>query len=230
MVNIILFSGNNKTADIISRIAGKAGFNLMLEKTAASGAWNLDKADILLLDIVNPNKNHIKPVGALDNLIESLGSFEKGKIAILLPGQIDFFLKNSTGFDDFIFPERLEDELIVRINFLLSKMKLAAPGNSITVGDLLLNMDKYEIVVNRKVIELTYKEFELLKILMQNQNKVFTRINLLSSVWGYDFYGGSRTVDVHMRRLRAKIPPPYNNMLKTIRNVGYMFSPDYLSG
>ena len=62
-------------------------------------------------------------------------------------------------------------------------------------------------------------------LLMQNKDKVFTRINLLSTVWGYDYYGGSRTVDVHMRRLRAKIPPPYNNMLRTIRNVGYMFSP-----
>jgi len=68
-------------------------------------------------------------------------------------------------------------------------------------------------------------ELEMLKLFMQNINRVFTRIDLLSTVWGYDYYGGSRTVDVHMRRLRAKIPPPYNDMLKTIRNVGYIFSP-----
>jgi len=71
---------------------------------------------------------------------------------------------------------------------------------------------------------LTFKEFEMLKLFMQNENRVFTRMDLLSTVWGYDYYGGSRTVDVHMRKLRAKIPPPYNNMLTTIRNVGYMFS------
>ena len=105
-------------------------------------------------------------------------------------------------------------------------MKLIVPADSLVVGDMVLNMEKYELMVDSQVIVLTFKEFEMLKLLMQNKDKVFTRINLLSTVWGYDYYGGSRTVDVHMRRLRAKIPPPYNNMLKTIRNVGYMFSPE----
>jgi len=72
---------------------------------------------------------------------------------------------------------------------------------------------------------LTFKEYELLKILLENQNKVCSRNKLLSVIWGYDFYGGSRTVDVHMKRLRSKLDTPYNLMLKTIRNVGYMFSP-----
>jgi two-component system alkaline phosphatase synthesis response regulator PhoP len=103
-------------------------------------------------------------------------------------------------------------------------MKILVPQNSFVVGDLILNFEKYELKVNDRIIVLTFKEFEMLKLLLQNQDKVFTRINLLSTVWGYDYYGGSRTVDVHMRRLRAKIPPPYNKMLKTIRNVGYMFS------
>jgi len=98
-------------------------------------------------------------------------------------------------------------------------------GNSIVVGELVLNLDKYELSVGGEVIVLTFKEFEMLKLLMKNKNKVFTRIKLLSLVWGYDYYGGSRTVDVHMRRLRSKIPLPYCDMLKTIRNVGYMFSP-----
>jgi DNA-binding response OmpR family regulator len=90
---------------------------------------------------------------------------------------------------------------------------------------MVLNLEKYELSVDSRPIVLTYKEFEMFKLLLQNRDRVFTRIDLLSSVWGYDYYGGSRTVDVHMRRLRAKIPPPYNKMLKTIRNVGYMFSP-----
>jgi DNA-binding response OmpR family regulator len=81
------------------------------------------------------------------------------------------------------------------------------------------------LAVNGLSIELTFKEYELLKILLENQNKVLSRNKLLSVVWGYDFYGGSRTVDVHMRRLRSKLDAPYNLMLKTVRNVGYMFSP-----
>ncbi|MCK5566695.1 MAG: response regulator transcription factor [Actinomycetia bacterium] len=104
-------------------------------------------------------------------------------------------------------------------------MKVIIPKDSLVVGDMILNLEKYELSVNGEIVALTFKEFEILKLLLQNKNKVFTRINLLSAVWGYDYYGGSRTVDVHMRRLRVKIPPPYNNMLKTIRNVGYMFSP-----
>ena len=111
-----------------------------------------------------------------------------------------------------------------RIKFLLLRMKVLIPKDSLVVGDMVLNLEKYELTINSEVVVLTFKEFEMLKLLLQNQDKVFTRINLLSTVWGYDYYGGSRTVDVHMRRLRAKIPPPYNNMLKTIRNVGYMFS------
>ncbi len=128
--------------------------------------------------------------------------------------------------DDFILPSQIEAELIPRVNFLLLKMKVLVPKDSLVVGDMLLNFEKYELKVNGGIVVLTFKEFEMLKLLMQNQDKVFTRIDLLSKVWGYDYYGGSRTVDVHMRRLRAKIPPPYNKMLKTIRNVGYMFSPE----
>jgi DNA-binding response OmpR family regulator len=93
-------------------------------------------------------------------------------------------------------------------------------------GSLVLNLDKYELTVNDNEVELTFKEYELLKLLLENPDKVYSRNKLLSIVWGYDFYGGSRTVDVHMRRLRSKLELPYSDMLKTVRNVGYMFSPD----
>ena len=99
--------------------------------------------------------------------------------------------------------------------------------NCLIFRDLVLNLDKYELSINGEGIELTYKEYELLKLLLENPNKVFSRNNLLSKVWGYDFYGGSRTVDVHMRRLRSKLVAPYIDMLKTVRNVGYMFSPEF---
>ncbi|MCL4386728.1 MAG: winged helix-turn-helix domain-containing protein, partial [Cyanobacteria bacterium] len=84
--------------------------------------------------------------------------------------------------------------------------------------------EKYELSIEGQIIELTFKEFEMLKYLVQNEDKVFSRNILLSKIWGYDFYGGNRTVDVHMRRIRSKLPSPYDQMLKTIRNVGYMFS------
>ena len=89
---------------------------------------------------------------------------------------------------------------------------------------MVINLEKYELTVKGIVVELTFKEFEMLKYLIINVNKVFSRNILLSKIWGYDFYGGNRTVDVHMRRIRSKLPSPYDLMFKTVRNVGYMFS------
>ncbi len=121
-----------------------------------------------------------------------------------------------------MFSDRLEEELLLRIRLALAPVKILTPKNSLVVDQLVLNLDKYELTVSGLSVELTFKEYELLKILLENQNKVFSRNKLLSVVWGYDFYGGSRTVDVHMRRLRSKLIS-YNLMLKTVRNVGYMF-------
>ena len=146
------------------------------------------------------------------------------KIIIIDPIQIEFLSESKTEFDDFVLCSQLEPELTLRIKLVLLKNKIFPSKNSIVVNDLVLNLDKYELSVNNRLIELTFKEFELFKLLLQHQDKVFSRNKLLSAVWEYDFYGGSRTVDVHMRRLRSKIPPPYNLMLKTVRNVGYMFS------
>jgi DNA-binding response OmpR family regulator len=133
-------------------------------------------------------------------------------------------IENEIRFDDFVLYAQLKEELSARIKAVTLKNKIFPPKNSIVVNDLVLNLDKYELSVNQKPVELTFKEFELFKLLLQNQDKVFSRNKLLSAVWDYDFYGGSRTVDVHIRRLRSKIPSPYNLMLKTVRNVGYMFS------
>ena len=126
----------------------------------------------------------------------------------------------------FVFKENLDYRACIRIeNIFLRDFKLNS-SKSIVVGNMALDLDKYELLINGKKIELTFKEYELLKILLENKNKVFTRTQLLSAVWDYDYYGGSRTVDVHMRRLRSKMDLPYSDMLKTIRNVGYMFSPE----
>src|SRR4030042_1735535 len=147
------------------------------------------------------------------------------KLLIMNTNQVEDFLNYGIKFNDVLFLDRLKEEFLPRVRLLLGFKKNIILKNSLVVSRLILNLDKYELTVNESAVELTYKEYELLKILLENQNKVFSRNKLLSVVWGYDFYGGSRTVDVHMRRLRSKLDSPYNLMLKTIRNVGYMFSP-----
>lgn len=129
-------------------------------------------------------------------------------------------------FRDIVFDSRIKEELYARASLILTEGSRKLPENCIVVGSLVLNLDKYELTVNDIEVELTFKEYELLKLLLENPDKVYSRNKLLSIVWGYDFYGGSRTVDVHMRRLRSKLELPYSDRLKTVRNVGYMFSSD----
>ena len=86
--------------------------------------------------------------------------------------------------------------------------------------------DSYSAKVRRQSLDLTYKEFELLKYLAQHPGRVFSRAQLLQEVWGYDYFGGTRTVDVHVRRLRAKLGPEHETLIGTVRNVGYRFVPD----
>jgi DNA-binding response OmpR family regulator len=90
-------------------------------------------------------------------------------------------------------------------------------------GGLALNLETYQASIDGRPLDLTYMEYELLKFLTQNPGKVFTREILLSRVWGYDYYGGARTVDVHIRRLRAKLGEEQANLIQTVRSVGYRF-------
>ncbi len=92
-------------------------------------------------------------------------------------------------------------------------------------GDLVVDMRSYTVSLHGHPVDLAYKEFELLKYFVQNPRRVFTRAHLLQEVWGYDYYGGTRTVDVHIRRLRAKLGVEYEHLIGTVRNVGYRFDP-----
>jgi len=218
---ILLYSENRENIEKIKRILESKNYNLQTEKTIEDLGMYIDAAALLIIDMTSLKELNL---ARLKELNTGSGKPDISKIFIMSTPQISFLTESEIKFDDFIFSSQLEKELAVRIKLIISKKKILIPKNSIVVKNLILNLDKYELSVNQKPIELTFKEFELFKILLQNKNRVFTRNKLLSAVWEYDFYGGSRTVDVHMRRLRSKIPPPYNLMLKTIRNVGYMFS------
>jgi DNA-binding response OmpR family regulator len=96
-------------------------------------------------------------------------------------------------------------------------------GGALVLGELVIDEATYAARLRGRLLELTYKEFELLKYLAQHAGRVFTRAQLLQEVWGYDFFGGTRTVDVHVRRLRAKLGTEHEQMIGTVRNVGYKF-------
>jgi len=122
-------------------------------------------------------------------------------------------------FDDFIlFPFR-KGEVSTRIKRLL--MDSGVDEDSVVVGHLKINLNEYSVYLGNERIELTYKEFEILKTLVQNRGIVFSRKDLLQKIWGIEYIGGTRTVDVHIRRLRGKLGDEFNSIIETVRNVGY---------
>ena len=131
------------------------------------------------------------------------------------------------GFEDFILCPPRTSELLLRLKQALWRngRLLEQDSDTISCGDLLIDVNRYEVYLAGHPVELTFKEYELLKFLALNQDKVFTREMLLNRVWGYDYYGGARTVDVHIRRLRSKIEDRGHVFIDTVRNVGYRFRP-----
>lgn len=128
-----------------------------------------------------------------------------------------------SGIQDVIYRPIRPSEAVARIKFLFKKIHRVDQKNLIQHGKLIIDIEKYEVRVGDKKIDLTYTEFELLKFLCSNPGTVFTREVLLSKVWGYEYYGGTRTVDVHIRRLRSKIEGRSSTFIDTVRNIGYKF-------
>jgi two-component system alkaline phosphatase synthesis response regulator PhoP len=123
--------------------------------------------------------------------------------------------------DDFVVKPWEANEVTVRIKRILRQKKGIDGEDIIKCGDLVIDLAKYEVSLNGKPIMLTFREYQLLKFLASNKGKVFTREALLNKVWGWDYYGGDRTVDVHIRRLRSKIEDPTHTFIETVRNIGY---------
>jgi DNA-binding response OmpR family regulator len=133
-------------------------------------------------------------------------------------------LKTSWGFEDWLLPDASPAELETRLRLARERV-VTARRQSSGVGDLVVDEDSYQVRLRGEPLDLTFREFELLKTLANAPNRVFTREVLLQDVWGYDYFGGSRTVDVHIRRLRAKLGPEYEQMIVTVRGVGYKLVP-----
>jgi DNA-binding response OmpR family regulator len=122
--------------------------------------------------------------------------------------------------DEFVYPGVPETELRVRLA-MLRRRAGTGDGAIVRLGPLAIDTDTYRVTANGRALDLTFKEFELLRFLAQHPGRVYTRPALLREVWGYDFYGGTRTVDVHVRRLRSKLGPEHEQLIETVRGVGY---------
>jgi len=142
-------------------------------------------------------------------------------IAVIDPDRLSS-LDLGLGLDDFLVTTASPQELSQRVRQALWRRTEVDTKNIVRSGDLEIDLASYTVHLGSRPVDLTYKEYELLRFLATNAGQVFTRETLLSKVWGYDFYGGARTVDVHIRRLRAKIEERHT-FIETVRNVGYRF-------
>jgi len=146
-------------------------------------------------------------------------------VIVLINGrQLDDLEQRSDLFDDFCLTPLQPREFTARVAHALARSgRGPEKPNLIEYGPLVLNVETYQALIDDDAMDLTYMEYELLKFLASHPGQVFTRETLLSRVWGYDYFGGARTVDVHVRRLRAKLGDDHSTLIQTVRSVGYSF-------
>ena len=153
------------------------------------------------------------------------GDLSVGPVLLLVRGsQLGDLEGRHDAFDDFCVVPAHPSELEARVRHLLAAdVGLELPPEVVEYEGLLLNLETYQASIEDRPLDLTYMEYELLKFFASNPGRVFTREVLLSRVWGYEYYGGARTVDVHVRRLRAKLGEEHAGLIQTVRSVGYKF-------
>jgi DNA-binding response OmpR family regulator len=191
----------------------------------ASVLVDAPEADILLIDA----RRDLPNVKSFAKLLDSTG-VSCPIIAITTEGGLTAF-NADWGIDDVILDTAGPAEVDARIRISLGKhaIELVASdphAGEIRSGEVTIDESTYTARLKGNVLDLTFKEFELLKYLAQHPGRVFTRAQLLQEIWGYDYFGGTRTVDVHIRRLRSKLGPEFEAIIGTVRNVGYRFTVD----
>lgn len=159
----------------------------------------------------------------LGETVRRLKTEKRLPVIALLPQDRLGSLNGHLDIDDFITSPYDVHELVLRARRLLSRARNIDGGELIKCDGLSINLARCEVTLEGEIIELTFKEYELLKFLASHRGRVYSREALLNQVWGYDYYGGDRTVDVHVRRLRSKIEDAKHAFIETVRNIGYRF-------
>ena len=217
IVELIKFNLTNNGYKVIKANNGIDAVRLAIE----------EKPKLILLDLMIPGKD------GYDVCREVRSNSEIRNIPIIMltakSEELDKILGLELGADDYITKPFSVRELLARVKAVLRRFSVVEPESSVLVfGNLKADFEKREIHVKDKKLDLTLKEFELLEILIRNKGKILTRDTLLDKIWGYEYIGETRTVDVHIRYLRKKVEEDDKNpkLIETIRGVGYRFNPN----
>jgi DNA-binding response OmpR family regulator len=219
VANLLLLTGASGTSSGVLPSLGLLGHVVRILPIQAAPLLDAPDHDLVLVDA----RHELAAARQTCRLLQSTGS--SPLLAIVTEGGL-VAVAADWGVDDVIVDHAGPAEVEARLRLALGRA--AATGaagvtEEIRSGDLSIDEATYQAKLGNQVLDLTFKEFELLKFLAQHPGRVFTRAQLLQEVWGYDYFGGTRTVDVHVRRLRAKLGADREALIGTVRNVGYKF-------
>lgn len=217
----ILVVGNSEREllSLSASIAGLSHFTKSAwDEDSLSDAVANGSPDLVILDIRQGDGN-------LDATKDLIAGYDQVAQAprLAVAGTIEARCLQSRYFDDFVFYPCDNKELSLRVTRLLSKSQKLRSGQVLGYDGLEIDTESFEVTVDSRQLSLTFKEFELLRFLAAHPGRVHTREALLNQVWGYEYFGGLRTVDVHVRRIRAKLGAKHENLIQTVHGVGYKF-------
>ena len=217
---LIVADGSEKVRELSLGLAEK-GFSCSI---ASAGDDSLRDVGTLSADLVVVAIDGAAPGSEIRNLPQRLKDQTRLPVVTLLSNESLDVLDSAVEVDDFVMAPWNTAELIARVRRILHRRIDRNSKDLISCGDIAIDLAKCEVVFRDRLVDLTFREYELLCFLASNPGRVFSRDALLDKVWGYDFYGGDRTVDVHIRRLRSKLDE--SDCIETVRNMGYRFRDD----
>jgi len=223
MANLLLLTNSTgASADVLPAL-GLLQHNVKITPQEVSLLIDLPPVDCLLLDA----RRDLVASKSFTKLLIATG-VDVPIIVITTEGGLSA-INADWGITDVILDTAGPAELDARVRIVIGKDALAALEKNpslkeIRSGEVVIDEDSYTAKIKGRSLDLTFKEFELLKYLAQHPGRVFSRSQLLQEIWGYDYFGGTRTVDVHIRRLRSKLGPEFESIIDTVRNVGYRFA------
>ena len=214
----LLTAAKQPTAEVLPAL-GLLPHRVTVLPLDASSLVDRPLGDALLLDA----RRDLAAARGFTRVLSAVG-ISVPTIAVLTEGGLIAMSAEWT-VDDIILDTAGPAEVDARLRLAIDRraQQTEQLPDHVDIGDLTIDETTYAARLSGRSLDLTYKEFELLKFLAQHPGRVFTRSHLVQEVWGYDYFGGTRTVDVHVRRLRAKLGPEHESMIGTVRNVGYKF-------
>lgn len=218
MTRLLIICDDSTTAAALQSSLEKNGFSSATASYKDALETAARTSPRLLLAEVNGHNDAARWQSVID-----LKKRKKLPVIALVPETALGSLDTHREVDDFIVRPFNDAELSLRINRLLRNAADSENDEQIKCSGLTIDLATCEVTVDGAKVDLTFKEYELLKLMASNKGRVFTREALLDKIWGYDYFGGDRTVDVHVRRLRSKIEDAAHTYIETVRNIGYKF-------